>query len=62
MTQVQAPARMTYRDAMRDALRDALTRDGRVFMMGEDIGRYGGCFAVSKGCLLYTSPSPRDRS
>ena len=51
MTQVQAPARMTYRDAMRDALRDALTRDERVFMMGEDIGRYGGCFAVSKGLL-----------
>ena len=33
------------------ALRDALQRDERVFLMGEDVGRYGGCFAVSKGLL-----------
>jgi pyruvate dehydrogenase E1 component beta subunit len=43
--------RMTYRDAMRAALRDALRSDERVFLMGEDVGRYGGCFAVSKGLL-----------
>jgi pyruvate dehydrogenase E1 component beta subunit len=42
---------VTYREAMRDALRDALRRDERVFLMGEDVGRYGGCFAVSKGLL-----------
>ncbi|MBN1530017.1 MAG: alpha-ketoacid dehydrogenase subunit beta [Thermoleophilaceae bacterium] len=42
---------MTYRDAMREALRDALRRDERVFLMGEDVGRYGGCFGVSKGLL-----------
>jgi pyruvate dehydrogenase E1 component beta subunit len=36
---------------MREALRDALARDDRVFLMGEDIGRYGGCFAVTKGLL-----------
>jgi pyruvate dehydrogenase E1 component beta subunit len=36
---------------MRSALRDALTRDDRVFLMGEDVGRYGGCFAVSLGLL-----------
>ena len=42
---------MTYREAMREALRDALRRDERVFLMGEDVGRYGGCFAVSKGLL-----------
>jgi pyruvate dehydrogenase E1 component beta subunit len=36
---------------MRAALRDALQRDPRVFLMGEDVGRYGGCFGVSKGLL-----------
>jgi pyruvate dehydrogenase E1 component beta subunit len=41
----------TYREAMREALRDALTRDERVFLMGVDVGRYGGCFAVSLGLL-----------
>jgi pyruvate dehydrogenase E1 component beta subunit len=44
-------ATSTYRDAMREALRDALRTDDRVFLMGEDVGRYGGCFAVSKGLL-----------
>ncbi len=39
----------TYREAMRAAIRDALQRDPRVFVMGEDIGAYGGCFAVTKG-------------
>ncbi|MBL29368.1 MAG: alpha-ketoacid dehydrogenase subunit beta [Rhodospirillaceae bacterium] len=43
--------RLTYRDAVREAIRDALTRDERVFLMGEDVGRYGGCYAVSKGLL-----------
>lgn len=42
---------MTYRDAMRAALREALQRDPRVFLMGEDVGRYGGCYAVSMGLL-----------
>ncbi|HMM45538.1 MAG TPA: alpha-ketoacid dehydrogenase subunit beta [Candidatus Macondimonas sp.] len=41
----------TYREAMRDALRDALRSDPRVFLMGEDVGRYGGCYAVSMGLL-----------
>jgi pyruvate dehydrogenase E1 component beta subunit len=36
---------------MRSALREALHRDPRVFLMGEDIGRYGGTYAVSKGLL-----------
>jgi pyruvate dehydrogenase E1 component beta subunit len=43
--------RVTYRDAVREGLRQALLRDPRVFLMGEDIGRYGGCFAVTKGLL-----------
>jgi pyruvate dehydrogenase E1 component beta subunit len=42
---------VTYREACREALRDALRRDPRVFLMGEDVGRYGGCFAVSMGLL-----------
>ena len=41
----------TYREAIKDAMRDALRRDKRVFLMGEDVGRYGGCFAVSKGLI-----------
>ena len=43
--------KITYREAVRSAIRDALVRDERVFLMGEDVGRYGGCFAVSKGLL-----------
>ena len=41
----------TYREAVREALREALAGDARVFLMGEDVGRYGGCYAVSKGLL-----------
>ena len=41
----------TYREAIRAAIREALLRDERVFLLGEDVGRYGGCFAVSKGLL-----------
>jgi pyruvate dehydrogenase E1 component beta subunit len=41
----------TYREALRSALREALTQDARVFLMGEDVGRYGGSYAVSKGLL-----------
>ena len=44
-------AATTYREAMRMALREALARDPRVFLMGEDVGRYGGSYAVSKGLL-----------
>lgn len=40
---------MTYREGVRTALRDALQRDERVFLMGEDVGRYGGAYACSKG-------------
>jgi pyruvate/2-oxoglutarate/acetoin dehydrogenase E1 component len=41
--------RTTYREAVRQAIREALLKDRRVFLMGEDVGRYGGCYAVSKG-------------
>jgi pyruvate dehydrogenase E1 component beta subunit len=43
--------RMTYREACKQGLRDALNGDPRVFLMGEDIGRYGGCYAVTKGLI-----------
>ena len=46
----------TYREAMLEAIRDALRRDERVFLMGEDVGRYGGCFAVSLGLLEEFGP------
>jgi pyruvate dehydrogenase E1 component beta subunit len=47
---------MTYREAVRSALRDALRADPRVFLMGEDVGRYGGAFAVSHGLLEEFGP------
>jgi pyruvate dehydrogenase E1 component beta subunit len=56
MTTEAKMAKITYREAMRQALRDALQRDSRVFLMGEDVGRYGGCFAVSKGLLEEFGP------
>lgn len=47
---------ITYRDACRMGIADALKRDSRVFLMGEDVGRYGGCYAVSKGLLEEFGP------
>jgi len=46
----------SYREAMRAAIREAMQRDDRVFLMGEDVGRYGGCFAVSLGLLEEFGP------
>jgi len=43
--------RLSYREAVREALREALQQDERVFLMGEDVGHYGGTYAVSKGLL-----------
>jgi pyruvate dehydrogenase E1 component beta subunit len=43
--------KMTYREALKQGIREALLNDERVFVMGEDVGRYGGAFAVSKGLL-----------
>ena len=51
-----APLRMSYREACRQALRDALARDPRCFVMGEDVGKYGGCYAVTKGLLEEFGP------
>lgn len=46
----------TYREALREAIRDAMRRDERVFLMGEDVGSYGGCYAVSLGLLEEFGP------
>ena len=46
----------TYREAVRAGLREALQGDERVFLMGEDVGRYGGGFAVSLGLLEEFGP------
>jgi pyruvate dehydrogenase E1 component beta subunit len=47
---------ITYREAVRQSIRAALQSDARVFLMGEDVGRYGGCFAVTKGLLEEFGP------
>ena len=46
----------SYREALRAGIRDALQRDSRVFLMGEDVGAYGGSFAVSLGLLEEFGP------
>ncbi len=46
----------TYREAVKEAIREALRKDERVFIMGEDVGHYGGCYAVTKGLLAEFGP------
>jgi pyruvate/2-oxoglutarate/acetoin dehydrogenase E1 component len=55
-TAPSASTQLTYREAVREAIRDALRRDPRAFLMGEDVGRYGGCYAVTKGLLAEFGP------
>jgi pyruvate dehydrogenase E1 component beta subunit len=43
--------KLTYRDAIREALREALRSDPAVLVMGIDIGKYGGTYAVTRGLL-----------
>ncbi|HEY7268567.1 MAG TPA: alpha-ketoacid dehydrogenase subunit beta [Dehalococcoidia bacterium] len=47
---------LTIRDALREALREELLADEKVFLMGEDIGAYGGSYAVTKGFLEEFGP------
>src|SRR6516165_2884931 len=56
MTAPAAMIELTYRDAIREAIRDVLRRDKNVFLMGEDVGKYGGCYAVTKGLLEEFGP------
>ncbi len=43
--------RMTFREAVSQALREEMYRDERVFIMGEEIGKWGGTYAVTRGFL-----------
>lgn len=47
---------MTYREAVRKAIQEAMGNDERVFLIGEDVGRYGGSYAVSMGLLELFGP------
>lgn len=42
---------MTFRDAIRQAMIEEMINNPNVFLMGEDIGLYGGCFQVTKGLI-----------
>lgn len=42
---------MTYRDALRQALIDAMREDEDIFIIGEEVGRYGGAYGVTKGLI-----------
>jgi pyruvate/2-oxoglutarate/acetoin dehydrogenase E1 component len=44
-------AAVTYLEAIRDAMAEEMARDDRVFLIGEDIGRFGGAFKVTDGLL-----------
>ena len=48
--------KLTYREAMREAIREAMRADERVFLMGEDVGPYGGAFGVSLGLVEEFGP------
>ena len=42
---------ISYTEALREALREEMERDDSVFLLGEDIGRYGGAFGVTRGLM-----------
>ena len=41
----------TYRDALRKALSDGMTADPDIVLIGEEVGRYGGAYGVTKGLI-----------
>ncbi len=43
--------KITYREALKEALREEMSKDETVFLMGEDIAEWGGCYGVTKGLL-----------
>jgi pyruvate/2-oxoglutarate/acetoin dehydrogenase E1 component len=47
---------LSYREAVKQAIREAIVSDDRVFLMGEDVGAYGGCYACTKGLLEELGP------
>ena len=48
--------KMTYREALREGIKNALDNDPKVFLVGEDVGAYGGTYAVTKGFLETYGP------
>lgn len=56
VTNETSKAAVTYREALKQGLREILLQYPEVFLMGEDVGRYGGAFAVSKGLLQEFGP------
>jgi pyruvate dehydrogenase E1 component beta subunit len=54
-------AQISYREALNQALREELDRDERVFVMGEEVGYFGGAFKVTDGLLaIYGEKRIRD--
>ena len=53
------PTRITYSEAVREAIGQAMEADDRVFMLGEDIGIYGGAFGVSGDLYRFGGADPR---
>ncbi|MFN0178873.1 MAG: pyruvate dehydrogenase complex E1 component subunit beta [Gemmatimonadales bacterium] len=49
-------ATVTYRDALNQALREEMSRDDRVFLMGEEVAEYDGAYKVSRGLLKEFGP------
>lgn len=43
--------KLAYRDALRQALSDAMREDPDIFVIGEEVGRYGGAYGVTKGLI-----------
>ena len=56
MNRIDPTGQTTFREAVRQGIREAMLADPRVFLMGEDVGHYGGCFAVSRGLLAEFGP------
>lgn len=49
-------ATLTYLEAIRQAMEEEMVRDSRVFILGEDVGNYGGAFRVTQGFLEKFGP------
>ena len=49
-------AEMTYAEAIRDGMRQEMKRDSNVYLYGEDVGIFGGCFGVTAGLFQEFGP------
>jgi 2-oxoisovalerate dehydrogenase E1 component beta subunit len=56
MSDATQPEAVTFLEAIRDGIREEMERDPNVFLIGEDIGRYGGAFKVTEGMLERFGP------